>query len=128
MAGKRIRVLLADDHSKVREGLIHLLEQFPDFEIAGQAIDGQEAVRLARELMPDVIIMDVVMPRMDGIDATRIIHSELPQVQVLGLSSSEDAEHAMRRAGAVDYICKTAPSDAIIEAIRNCGSSLSKQQ
>ncbi len=127
MAERRIRVLLADDHPKVRDGLSRLLGELPDFEIAGQANNGQEAVRLARELLPDVVIMDVFMPRMNGIEATRVIRSELPRVRVLGLSSSDEAANEMRQAGAADYVNKTAPSDVIIEAIRKCGSSGPKQ-
>lgn len=119
---KRIRVLLADDHAIVRQGLTQLLQAEADIEIVGEASEGQEAVRLTRQLVPDVVIMDVSMPGLSGIEATRAIHSELPEVRVIGLSMYDEAEQgkAMREAGAVNYVSKIGPSDALVAAIRAC--------
>lgn len=118
-AGK-IRILLADDHQILREGLVSLLSEEPDMEVVGEASNGQEAVELARRVRPHVILMDVTMPRLDGIQATRQITAELSQTAVIGLSMHEedDMAAAMRAAGAVAYLSKGGPSDALIEAIR----------
>ena len=116
----RIRVVLADDHVVMRQGLAQLLGHEPDFLIVGEAADGQEAVEQARELCPDVILMDVSMPRLSGVEATRIIHNEYPEIRILGLSMFEDAElaQAMRGAGAAGYVVKSGPSSDLIAAIR----------
>ena len=91
-------------------------------EIVGQATDGESALNLIRGVQPDVVLMDISMPGMNGIQATRIIHSELPEVRIIGLSMFQEEEQAaaMQEAGAVDYVCKCAPSEAIIAAIRAC--------
>jgi two-component system, NarL family, response regulator LiaR len=123
MAKRRIRLLLADDHTVTRQGLVALLGEISDIEVAGEAINGREAVYLAREILPDVVIMDVVMPEMNGIEATRIIRSELPQINVLGLSMSDESAEEMRHAGAADYVSKMAPWEVIMEAIRSCASA-----
>lgn len=117
---KKIRVLLVDDHEIVRRGLAGLLKAEPDVEVAGEAGDGESAVSLARNIRPDVVIMDVCMPKMDGIQATRAIHQELPETKVIALSIIEGTESAdaMREAGAVSYITKAGSSDAMISAIR----------
>jgi DNA-binding NarL/FixJ family response regulator len=90
--------------------------------IVGQAWNGESAVNLIREIQPDVVLMDISMPGMNGIEATRIIHSELPEVHIIGLSMFQEEERAgaMREAGAVDYVSKSAPSEAVIAAIRAC--------
>jgi PAS domain S-box-containing protein len=124
-ATKRIRIMLVDDHLVVRQGLAGLLRAEPDFEIAGEASDGESAVKLARDIRPDIVIMDIGMPGMDGVQATRIIHQELRETCVIGLSMFEEPEReaAIREAGAVGYIAKSGPSEAVIEAIRACFSA-----
>jgi DNA-binding NarL/FixJ family response regulator len=106
----------------MRQGLAGLLRAESDIEIVGEASDGQSAIDLVRELRPDVVLMDISMPGMDGIQATRIIHKELPGVLIIGLSMFQEGEQqaAMRAAGAVAYLTKTGPSEALIEAIRAC--------
>jgi CheY-like chemotaxis protein len=117
-----IRVLIVDDHRTLREGLTHLLREAADIQIIGEAGDGQQAVEMARKLRPDVVIMDVNMPGMNGIEATRIITSECPQCRILALSmySEAEMEAAMRAAGAVNYLIKSGPSSALVDAIRSC--------
>jgi DNA-binding NarL/FixJ family response regulator/anti-sigma regulatory factor (Ser/Thr protein kinase) len=118
--GKRIRVILVDDHMVMRQGLAGLLRAEPDIEIIGEASEGQSAIDLIHELRPDVVLMDINMPGMDGIQATRIIHKELPEVRVIGLSMFQEGEQqaAMREAGAVGYFTKSGPSAQLIDAIR----------
>jgi DNA-binding NarL/FixJ family response regulator len=115
-----IRILLADDHAALREGLAMLLRSQPDFVVIGQAVDGAMAVEMARTLEPDVVLMDVSMPVMSGIEATRIISREKPHIRVLGLSMHDDLDMgtAMRRAGATDYLAKDGPLNVLINTIR----------
>jgi PAS domain S-box-containing protein len=124
LPGAPIRVLLADDHLVMRQGLARLIGEEPDIEIVGEAADGQEAVELARRMRPDVILMDMSMPKVNGIDATRSIHHDLPDIHIIGLSMFDEADQAqaMRDAGAVAYLAKTGPSSEVIAAIRNCRS------
>ena len=118
----RIRVLLADDHAVVREGLGVVLGRKTDIEIVGEAADGRAAVELARKLKPDIVLMDVSMPRLNGIEATRILHQEMPDVKVIGLSMFEELGRARRMlaAGAVLYLSKARASAEPVAAIRNC--------
>ena len=88
---KRIRILLADDHAVVRHGFRMILEAQPDMEIAGEAGNGREAVRLAEELKPDIVVMDVAMPELNGIEATRRLAAALPHTRVVALSRHKDA-------------------------------------
>jgi DNA-binding NarL/FixJ family response regulator len=113
-------VLLADDHKIVRQGLAGLLEIEPDIVVVGEAEDGEEAVELARQLQPDVVIMDVTMPRMSGIEATRLIRRDLANTRVIGLSmhAASDMAGAMCAAGATAYLPKGGPSEDLIAAIR----------
>jgi DNA-binding NarL/FixJ family response regulator len=99
------------------------LEGLPDIEIAGEASSGKVAVELTKLLVPDVVLMDINMPEMDGIEATQAIHKALPRVAVVGLSMADDADcrNAMRRAGAAAFVSKIERSDVLIAAIRNCG-------
>ena len=117
---RRIRVLLADDHEVMRQGLAWLLREEADMEVVGEAADGEAAIDLIRQLLPEVVIMDINMPRMTGIEATRVIHAEFPDVKIIGLSMFEEMERgtAMRGAGAVDYLTKSGPPEAVIAAIR----------
>jgi PAS domain S-box-containing protein len=117
-----ICVLLADDHRTLREGLTRLLQEAADIQVIGEAQDGQQAVDMSRRLRPNVVIMDVNMPGMNGIDATRIISSECPECRIIALSmySEAEMETAMREAGAVNYLIKSGPSGALIDAIRAC--------
>ncbi len=120
--GAKIRVLLADDHAVMREGLNRLLVQEPDIEVIGEAADGFQAVELAASLSPDVILMDMSMPKLNGVEATRAIHSDHPDIRIIGLSMFEESERAqaLREAGAVDYVTKSGPSSNLIAAIRAC--------
>jgi PAS domain S-box-containing protein len=122
LAGAKIRVLLADDHAIMREGLAHLLSAEPDIQIIGEAADGQEAVELAGKLLPDVILMDVSMPKLNGVEATRTIRNELPDIRIIGLSMFDEPEwaQAMLDAGAVNYLSKSGLSNSLIAAIRRC--------
>jgi len=116
----KIRTLLADDHTVMREGLARLLSQEPDMEIVGQAGDGQEAVEIANQLMPDIILMDLSMPRLNGIEATKIIHQQHPEIQIIGLSLYTEDERAreMIEAGAVHYLSKAGAPSELKNAIR----------
>ncbi len=126
--GKKIRLLLADDHIVVRQGIANLLSEEPDIEIVGSAANGQEAVELAQELLPDVILMDMNMPKLNGIEATRILHNEFPDIRVIGLSMFEevDRSQAMRDAGAISYVTKSGPVEELVNAIRTSIRSLQK--
>jgi signal transduction histidine kinase/ActR/RegA family two-component response regulator len=119
--GVKIRVLVADDHPVVRRTLARMLGSEPDIQIVGEAANGERAIELTRHLCPDVVLLDVSMPGMDGIEATRRIQAECPGVQVIGLSMYDEAEKAkaMREAGAVAYLGKTCPADVVIAAIRS---------
>jgi PAS domain S-box-containing protein len=116
----KIRVLLADDHRTMRDGLATFLEHQSGIEVVGTASDGQEAVDLAAQFQPDVVIMDVGMPRLDGIEATRRIRSAWPHVQVIGLTMHADESNhaAMRTAGAMDCLIKSGPTEDLLHAIR----------
>ena len=124
---KRIRLLLADDHAVVRTGTRELLERKSDFHIVGEAADGEEAVHLAQELKPDVVVMDVRMPKMSGVEATRRIKSECPEVKVLILTAHDDDEYvfALLQAGANGYLMKTAEFDELVKAIRTVAAGQS---
>ncbi len=115
-----IRILIADDHTVVRRGLRGFLELEPDLEIVGEAADGAEAVDLARRLAPDVVLMDLLMSGLDGIEATREIRRQLPAVEVLALTSVLESAKVSGaiRAGAIGYLLKTTDAAELCEAIR----------
>lgn len=119
-ASRVIRLLLVDDHKIVRQGLASILSRQPEVNIVGEAADGLEAVDLARRLRPDVILMDINMPNMDGIEATRMITSGVEGVRVIGLSMHQDPEvnARMNQAGAVAYLPKDCPAQELIRTIR----------
>ena len=115
-----IRVLLADDHAMVRKGFRLILEAQPDMEIAGEAGNGREAVELAEKLHPDVVVMDVAMPELNGIEATRRLASSSPHTRVLALSMHKDSVYVREilRAGARGYLLKDSIDTDLISAVR----------
>jgi two-component system, NarL family, response regulator NreC len=119
----QIRVLIADDHTIVRSGVRLLLEAEPDIRVVGEAIDGQEALAMAETAQPDVVLMDIAMPGMDGMEATRRIKARWPQVQVLVLTMHRSDEYffEMLKAGASGYILKGAETSDLIHAVRVVG-------
>jgi DNA-binding NarL/FixJ family response regulator len=116
----RIRILLVEDHKIVREGTRQLLDQSPDMEVVGEASDGVDAVQLTAQLHPDVIVMDVRLPRLNGIEATRSITAKFPEIRVLILSAYDDDNYVfpLFEAGASGYLLKTASGAELAEAIR----------
>jgi two-component system, NarL family, response regulator LiaR len=117
---EKIRVILADDHALLRQGTAEILQHEPDIEIVGHAEDGAQAVKMAQRLHPDIIIMDVRMPVLSGVEATRQIRKELPAIQVLVLTAYDDDQYvfSLLQAGASGYLLKTAPASELIKAIR----------
>jgi DNA-binding NarL/FixJ family response regulator len=117
----KITVLLAEDHAVVREGLAELIRRETDMEVAGEAGDGAEAVRLVKQLRPDIVLMDIAMPGLNGIEATRQIKSALPQTKILVLTAYDNPEFiaAMIEAGAVGYLLKNVRGRELTNAIRS---------
>jgi len=115
-----IRVMIVDDHAVVRSGLSAFLMVYDDLEFVGEAGGGAEAVRRCRDFSPDVILMDLVMPDVDGAEATRLIRAECPHVQVIALTSykEEDLVQGALRAGAISYLLKNVTADELAQAIR----------
>jgi NarL family two-component system response regulator LiaR len=115
-----IRVLLVDDHAVVRSGLGAFLLAFDDLELVGEAGGGAEAVRLCGELTPDVVLMDLMMPDMNGAEATTIIREQYPETQVIALTSYKEDElvHGVLKAGAIGYLLKNVTADELADAIR----------
>lgn len=124
MAIETIRVVVADDHDLFREGLRQLLETVPVIEIVGEACDGQEAIQLVIAHEPDVVLMDINMPRLDGIRATEYIVKNYPRTNVVVLTMYQDDEYAIHaiRAGAKSYLLKNTRSEEVIEAIKVAAS------
>jgi len=116
----KIKILIADDHAVVREGTRQIIEQEADFEVVAEACDGEEAVRLANSCHPDVAIIDIAMPKMDGIEATKQIKKNCPSVTVLILSAYDDDQFvfSLLEAGAAGYLLKSVRGRELIEAIR----------
>ena len=121
-SARKIGVLLADDHPVMSDGLSRLLNEQPDIQVVGQAGDGEAAINLARQLKPDVVLMDISLPLVNGFDATRRIVTECPDIRVIGLSMHEepDMANSMLQAGAVAYLTKGGPIESLISAIRAC--------
>lgn len=115
-----IRVLLVDDHAMVRQGLRSLLQTYPDFEVVGEACNGEEALRYVQELSPSVVVMDITMPKLNGIEATARIKKKYPHVVVVGLSvnASKENRKAMTAAGAEMLITKEAAVEQLYEEIK----------
>ena len=115
-----IRLLIADDHALVRSGLRSMLQREPGIEILGEARNGREAVELCRSLRPDLILMDVRMPDMDGLEATRTIKRELPETGVLMVTMHENRDYMLEatKAGAAGYVLKDASRSELISAVR----------
>lgn len=116
----RIRILIADDHGVVAEGLQYLVAANSDFEVVGQVADGREAVRRALELEPDIVVMDMAMPLMNGIEATRVIHDRIPGTRVIMLSMYSNPEYVYRalEAGASGFVVKRSAARELVNAIR----------
>jgi NarL family two-component system response regulator LiaR len=119
-SSSRIRVLVVDDHTMVRRGLATFLKIFDDLELAGEAASGKAAIQLCAQLQPDVVLMDMVMPDMDGATATRLIRKQSPLVQVLALTSfkEEILVQSALQAGAIGYLLKDVSADELAQAIR----------
>ena len=128
MNERPIRVLLVDDHSVVRSGLSAMLSAEEGLELAGEAADGAEAVRLCQRLKPDVVLMDLLMPVMDGVSATRAIHESCPQSRIIILTSFKEREQVdgALKAGAMSYLLKNVSASELVSAIRAAMSGQSK--
>jgi DNA-binding NarL/FixJ family response regulator len=115
-----VRIVLADDHPMFREGLRFTLSREPDLDVVGEAADGVEAVRLTEELAPDLVVMDIAMPRLDGLTATRRLRERggLPRVLVLTMSEDDESVFAALRAGAGGYLVKGADPEQVVSAVR----------
>ncbi len=129
---EKIRVLLVDDHTWDRSGSKSLLQRNDDFEVVGEAGDGLEGIKRARSLKPDVVLLDLHMPGISGLEAVKVIAEEMPEVRVLMLTVSEDAQDLMEalRAGASGYLLKNIETDALVDALRKAsqGESVVSQQ
>ena len=117
--GRTIRILLADDHPLIRKALRDVFDRHDDFEIVAEASDGEEAIGLASELMPDVVIMDISMPIINGIEATRILKRKLPDIAIMVLTIHDDSEHvfSILEAGADAYLTKQVFGEEVIHAV-----------
>lgn len=117
---KTIRILLVDDHMVVRSGLSTVLAVYDDMELAGEAGDGEEAIRLCERLQPDVVLMDLLMPKMDGVTATKTIKERWPRIIVIALTSFKEQEYVegALKAGASGYLLKNISAEELVNAIR----------
>jgi DNA-binding NarL/FixJ family response regulator len=117
----KIRVLVADDHTIVRQGLVGILKASPDMEVVAEASDGNEAVEKSLKTKPDVVVLDVSMPRLSGIEAARRIHEALPAARILVLTMHDDEEYILKmvRAGASGYLVKDGAASELLAGIRN---------
>jgi DNA-binding NarL/FixJ family response regulator len=119
-----IRILIADDHAVVRQGLRMFLSLDPDLDVIGEAVDGRQAIQLAGQLNPDVVLMDLLMPGMGGVEATGIIRRDLPDVEVIALTSvlEDNSVIGAIRAGAIGYLLKDTEADELINAIKSAAA------
>ena len=120
----RLRILVADDHTIVRQGLVSILKAAEEFEVVGEAADGSEAVEKALEIKPDVVVLDVSMPRLNGLEAARRIHKALPESRILVLTMHDDEEYVLKmvRAGASGYLVKDGAATELVAALRALGA------
>lgn len=121
MMGKKIRVLLVDDHEVVRHGFKYFIDVIDELELVGEAGDGQEAIAIVEQVRPDIVLMDMVMPKMNGVEATRAIKAAYPEIKVIALTSfadDEDLVHTAFAAGASGYFFKNVTVDELSDAVR----------
>lgn len=119
--GRKIRVMIVDDHQVVRQGFALFLKAFQDFELVGEAVNGAEALQLCEDIRPDVILMDMIMPQMNGVEATRAIRAKHQNIQIIALTSFTDNSELMQsalQAGAIGYLFKDISIDDLAKAIR----------
>ena len=123
-AAEKIKVLIVDDHPVVRKGLLSCLSTKEHIKVVGEAIDGNDAIRKVKELSPDIVLMDVQMPQMDGLAVTEALRKQAPQVKVLILSMQSNRESVLRiiKAGARGYVLKDAPTEELVRAIETVKS------
>ncbi len=123
---KPIRIVIVDDHDMLREGITSFLRAYPELQLVGEAASGAEAIRQCQELVPDVVLMDLLMPEMGGVDAIRLIHDQQPNIRIIALSSfgEEELVRAALQAGATSYLLKNVSADHLAEAIRVTYSGL----
>jgi DNA-binding NarL/FixJ family response regulator len=119
MAAKKLRILLADDHQIVREGLRSLIDSQPDMRVVGEAANGEEVLPKARELKPDVVVMDLCMPKLNGLQATERLQAACPEIKVVALTANEDESYLCQlcKAGAVGYVLKRSAGEELVAAI-----------
>lgn len=118
---KQIRIVIVDDHDMVRRGLAAYLKVQEDMRLVAEASNGVEALEICNQFLPDIVLMDIVMPKMGGVEATRVIRSKFPQIQVIGLTSFQDRDlvQEMLRAGAIGYLLKNVSGEELAESIRS---------
>jgi DNA-binding NarL/FixJ family response regulator len=118
---KKISVVLADDHTVLREATAELIHNQPDMEVVGQAGTGEDTIKLAKNLRPDIVVLDIAMPRLDGLEAAQRILMDCPKTRIIVLSAHQDSEHVipLLEAGATSYLPKTVSLNELLEAIRS---------